>query len=104
MLYEELVYVYEYLAKVNPGRYEPYIATILNNIGVFYDDHNKPQQAEECYLRAIETRERLAKKNPKRYEPDLVQTLRNLRILYSKTDQNKKKDEFEAKYAKFLDN
>ena len=58
--------------KKNAEAYEPALATIYNNAGVFYKKQGQSEKAEKYYLAAIGIRERLVEKNADVYEPDLA--------------------------------
>ena len=79
---------------------QAHIATLMNNIGVLYDDLNDFEAAEKAYARALELYEKLARTQPETYLPDVAMTLNNLGTFYDK------RNDFEAAekaYARALE-
>ena len=92
--YNKAIALREKLAKTNPDRFEPDLATSYNNAGLFYDNQGNTQKAEEFYNKAIAIREKLAKTNPDRFEPDLAGSYNNAGAFYDDQGQQQKAEEF----------
>jgi len=75
------------LASQNPEVYTPRVASILNDLGVFYSDTQRFSEAEKVYSEALQIRRGLAEKNPNDYTHDVVVTLNNFGILYNDTQR-----------------
>ncbi|WP_421828790.1 tetratricopeptide repeat protein [Larkinella sp.] len=56
---------------------------ILEGLGIYYTDHNRPKEAEVSLLESKRVREKLAWTNPDQYEPDLAVTLHSLGYFYA---------------------
>ena len=80
--YQNLLSTYESLVLENPEVYNSDFATILNNLGINYNEQKNYIKAEECFLRCLEITESLALENPKAYNPDLTEVLNNLGVNY----------------------
>ena len=65
----------------------PYVATTLNNLGVFHSDQNRMEEAGKAYEEALKIRRQLEQKYSDTYLPDVAATLNNLGVLHS--DQNR---------------
>ena len=85
--YKEALDKCRILASQNPEIYTPRVASILNNLGVFYSDTQKLSEAEKVYKEALQIRRALAEKNPNDYTHDVAVTLNNLGILYNDTQR-----------------
>jgi len=70
--YAEALQIYRELAEKNPESYRPYVATTLNNLGVFDTDQGRVEEARNEYAEALQIRRELAEKNPETYRPDLA--------------------------------
>ncbi len=81
-VYKEALEITRRLAKDNPERFEPYVASTQNNLGLMYVDLNAYEQAESTFKEALKIRKRLAKENPERFEPDVASTQNKLGIMY----------------------
>ena len=81
-VYKEALEITRRLAKDNPERFEPYVASTQNNLGLMYVDLNAYEQAESTFKEALKIRKRLAKENPERFEPDVASTQNNLGLMY----------------------
>ena len=92
--YLRAIEIREALAKENPERFNPNLATSYNNAGVFYKNQGQPQKAEKYYLRAIEIREALAKENPERFNPDLAMSYNNAGVFYSNQGKPQKAEKY----------
>ncbi|MFK7948387.1 MAG: tetratricopeptide repeat protein [Saprospiraceae bacterium] len=90
ILYEESLGIYRELAKVNQQTYLPYVAGMLNNLGILQSDENEFIKAEKSYNEALTIRKQLVKLNKKFYSC-VASTLNNLATL-----QNDKKEFIKA--------
>ena len=82
--YRDALEILEELAEKDPAYYEPYLATIYNNLGNFYSDDGHRQEAEDHYQESLKIYERLAQAQPAVYESDLADSYNNLGIFYQK--------------------
>jgi tetratricopeptide (TPR) repeat protein len=87
--YEEALSIYRELSAVGPDVYQPFVATVLTNLGLLYAETNRMDKAEEAYAEALSIRRTLAGINPDAFLPDVVVTLFNLAALYNNTKRFK---------------
>ncbi len=80
--YHRALDAYRGLAVHEPGKYEHYIATILHNIAVVYDNHRYYDEALTYYRQALELRRSLAERHPKLFSLDTAVSLLNLVTLH----------------------
>ena len=81
--YRDALEIYEELSEKDPAVYEPGLADIYNNLGIFYQKDGRRQEAEDHYQKSRELYERLAKAQPTIYEPGLAMVYNNLGNFYS---------------------
>lgn len=74
-------------------------ATTLSSLGSFYDDNNRPAEAEKAYQQAMQIIEQLVQKNPDQYEPDLARTLNNLGLFYKDNNRPIEANELYEKWS-----
>jgi tetratricopeptide (TPR) repeat protein len=74
--------IYQELEVENPRSFLPYVAGILNNLGLLHADKNEIVIAEQEYQEALEIRRELAVENPRSFLPDVAVTLLSLSIFY----------------------
>ncbi|GJM31249.1 MAG: hypothetical protein DHS20C18_02500 [Saprospiraceae bacterium] len=91
--YLQSLEIYQRLAKENPQRYEPDVASTQMNLGVMYRNLNAYEKTEQAYLQSLEIYQRLAKENPQRYEPDVARTQMNLGVMYRNLNAYKKAEQ-----------
>ncbi|MDP2141623.1 MAG: acyl carrier protein [Gammaproteobacteria bacterium] len=100
-LYREMLKTYQELAKVDSKVYHPYVARILNNLGVLAQaDKGRRNEAEKLYVEALKIRRELAKANAPVYRPYVAKTLNNLGNLIQ--EDSSRRDEAEKLYLKAL--
>jgi tetratricopeptide (TPR) repeat protein len=85
-LYQEVLQIFQDLAKENPGIFLPNVAMTLNNLAILQADQNDFSGAEQNYQEALQIYRDLAKENPRTFLPDVATTLNNLANLQA--DQN----------------
>jgi tetratricopeptide (TPR) repeat protein len=66
------------LAVTNPGRYRPYLAHSLTNLGTRFAELGRPAEALPALREAVEMYRELAAANPDRFRPALARALLNL--------------------------
>ena len=98
--YRDALEIYEELAEKDPAYYESNLATIYNNLGVFYEEDGRRQEAEDHYQESLKIYKRLAQAQPAVYEPDLAKIYNNLGIFYKEDGRRK---EAEDHYQKALE-
>jgi tetratricopeptide (TPR) repeat protein len=74
---QEVLKIFQQLAKKSPDRFDPDYATSLNNYANDLDVTGRNDEALEHSLQALEIRERLGKKSPDRFDPDYASSLNN---------------------------
>jgi len=79
--YLEALAIRRELAQNNPDKFNPYVATTLNNLAVLHKGLNQHAKAEGEYSEALDIRRRLAQNNPDKFNPYVANTLNNLAIL-----------------------
>ena len=97
--YRDALEIYEELAEKDPAYYESNLATIYNNLGVFYEEDGRRQEAEDHYQESLKIYKRLAQAQPAVYEPELAIVYNALGVLYS--DDGRRQEEEEC-YQKSL--
>jgi len=97
--YQEVLEIYQKLAKVNPQIYSPYIAGVLNNLGLLHSAKNEFKQSEQFYLTALEMRRKFAKVDSETHLSGVAETLNNLGLLQSAKNEFK---EAEKSYREAL--
>lgn len=80
--YGQSLELYQKLADNHPEEYTHYIAMILHNLGVLYDEKKEFKKAENFYLQALQIRKRLAGMEPDSFNKDVCITQMNLVTLY----------------------
>lgn len=81
-LYQEVLQIFQDLAKENPGIFLPNVAMTLNNLAILQADQNDFSGAEQNYQEALQIYRDLAKENPRTFLPNVAATLLNLSIFY----------------------
>jgi tetratricopeptide (TPR) repeat protein len=81
-LYEEALQKYTCLAASSPEAHLPYVAIILNNLGLLLADKNEFQAAEAAYQESLTIRRSLAEADPQSHLPNIATTLNNLAALH----------------------
>lgn len=81
-MYLRSLEIYERLAKSSPIQFEPDLAKICVNLGIFYKNVQKMAEAEKMYLRSLAVFERLTKNTPAQFEPDLAMIMNSLGEYY----------------------
>ncbi|MBQ2759944.1 MAG: tetratricopeptide repeat protein, partial [Clostridia bacterium] len=87
----------EELARQNPERFNPSLATSYNNAGNLYSDQGQTEKAEEYHKKAIAIREELARQNPERFNPSLATSYNNAGVFYKEQGQAEKAEEYYIK-------
>lgn len=77
----------EKLVKINPERFNPVLATLYNNCGLFYYEQGQLNTAEEYYNKAITIREKLAEVGLEKIGADIVASYHNMGAVYSELGQ-----------------
>ena len=91
--YKEALAIRRELAKKNPGKFEPLVADILNNLAILHRNLNRYEEAEEEYKEALTIRRELAKKNPGKHSPSVALTLNNLAVLHRNLNRYEEAEE-----------
>lgn len=76
-------------AKSDPAAYLPYVAMVLNNLGILYSDTQRLAEAEKAYQEAVQAYRELAQQNPAAYLPYLAKILNNLADFYKASKHSK---------------
>ena len=76
--YEEALQIYRQLAQENRGANLPYLAMVLNDLGILDGIQNRTDDAREHYEEALKLYHQLAQQNPDAYLPYLAITLNDL--------------------------
>ena len=74
-MYKAALEVYKHLVNANPKEYEPYLATIYNDLANLYSDTQRYNEAEQMYKAMLEIGKRLGKANPYRYSKEQAECL-----------------------------
>jgi tetratricopeptide (TPR) repeat protein len=99
-LYDEALKTYRQLEREDPQTYEPGLAQVLNNQGIFYKDLKRFEESELLLKEALQKRRKLAKDNPQAYKPGVAETLFNMGSLYLNV---KRLDDCEHYYKEALE-
>ena len=91
--YRENLDICQRLAAISPQAYEPSLAMVQNNLGLWCSDTQRYEDSEEMYLSAVEIYQRLSVVNPQVYEPGLATTQNNLGNLYRDTQRYEDSEE-----------
>ena len=84
---EEAVTLYRDLARAEPARYTPNLATSLNNLGIRLGEVGEHRRALATTEEAVTLYRDLARAEPARYTPDLASSLHNLGVQFRRVDQ-----------------
>ena len=79
--YEKVLYTLRVVSGKDPEVYKPYVAMILNNLGMLLKDTYELQKAQACYEEALQMYRELSGKNPEAYKPYVAMILNNLASL-----------------------
>ena len=97
--YRDALEIYEELAEKDPAYYESNLATIYNNLGVFYEEDGRRQEAEDHYQESLKIYKRLAQAQPAVYEPELAIVYNALGVLYSDDGRRQEAEDHYQKIA-----
>ena len=79
--YEKVLHTLRVVSGKDPEVYKPYVAMILNNLGMLLNDTYELQKAQACYEEALQMYRELSGKNPEAYKLYVAMTLNNLASL-----------------------
>ena len=79
--YEKVLHTLRVVSGKDPEVYKPYVAMILNNLGMLLNGTYELQKAQACYEEALQMYRELSGKNPEAYKPYVAMTLNNLASL-----------------------
>ena len=85
--YEKVLHTLRVVSGKDPEVYKPYVAMILNNLGLLLNDTYELQQAQACYKEALQMYRELSGKNPEAYMPSVATSLNNLGVLLTDTNE-----------------
>ncbi|MCB0644083.1 MAG: tetratricopeptide repeat protein, partial [Phaeodactylibacter sp.] len=80
--YQQALDIYRQLADREPDTYAHYVATVLHNLGVLYDENRAYDQAQTHYEQALFLRRQLVERQPQAFVFDLCSTQMNLVTLF----------------------
>lgn len=100
--YKKAAEVYNELSEKEPETYTHYLATVLHNLGVLYDDKKEYDKARPYYNQALDIRKFLAEKQPEAFNLDVCATLLNMVTMLQNLLETTAKMEYKAEAISLL--
>ncbi|MBU7043258.1 MAG: CHAT domain-containing protein, partial [Theionarchaea archaeon] len=81
--FSEAFHIYRTLSEKYPEIYAPFVADSLVDLGILYNDINRPLKAKKAYYKALKIKKELEKEYPEVYTPQVALIYNNLGAFFS---------------------